>query len=156
MGQRVCGIACSAKVPKLAKKAERVRTKARKEAIKKRSKWLAEAQEAVNDFVRARDGALPCVSCGCCESSRWNASHYRSVGSCPELRFDTANIHRSCAQCNLHLHGNPIPYRVELLRRIGLAEVERIEGPHDPKKYTIPDLRAIIATYKTKLKELQQ
>lgn len=155
MGQTVCGIVCARRLPVIARKAERETTRKRKEALKSRADWLKDTERAVNDYVRARDRHLPCVSCGCRESQRWNASHYRSVGSSPELRFDPANIHRSCSQCNLHLHGNPIPYRAELLRRIGPVEVERLEGPHAPKKYTVEDLKAIIATYKAKLKELQ-
>lgn len=47
-------------------------------------------------------------------------------------------------------------YRVNLINRIGLERVESLEGPHDPAKYTIDDLKAIKATYKAKLRELEQ
>jgi hypothetical protein len=39
-------------------------------------------------------------------------------------------------------------YRAELIRRVGLAEVERLEGPHPPRKYTVDDLREIRDTYR--------
>jgi hypothetical protein len=43
-------------------------------------------------------------------------------------------------------------YRAELIRRIGLAGVERLEGPHPTRKYTVDDLREIRDTYRAKLK----
>jgi len=71
------------------------------------------------------------------------------------LRFDLANIHKSCQPCNTHLHGNLIPYRVNLIQKIGLAEVERLEGPQEPKKYSISELKEIISTYRKKTRELK-
>lgn len=155
--QRVCSLHCARRVPVIAKqtlKAERKVTKAKLDAIKPRGKWIAEAQTAFNGFVRARDAKLPCVSCGTTTASSWNASHYRSTGSAPSLRLDEANCHRSCAQCNLHLHGNLVPYRLELIRRIGQAEVDRLEGQQQPKKFTIDELREIRDRYRKMAKEL--
>jgi hypothetical protein len=40
------------------------------------------------------------------------------------------------------------------VRRVGLPEVERLEGPHAPLKLTIPDLQALRDIYRAKLKEL--
>jgi len=57
--------------------------------------------------------------------------------------------------CNTHLHGNLIHYRVNLIQKIGLAEVERLEGPQEPKKYSIDELKEIISTYRAKTKELK-
>lgn len=160
--QVVCGVACARRVPVIAKntlkaqaKAERAETKARKEVAKPRSKWLAEAQQAVNAWVRARDkfAEYGCISCGT-KQGKENAGHYLSVGARPELRFEPANIHLQCERCNTHLHGNLIDYRAALRQRIGPTLVDWLEGPHAPKKYTVDDLRAIIALYRGKLKEI--
>ena len=43
-------------------------------------------------------------------------------------------------------------YRKRLILRIGLERVEAIEQDHEPKKYTIDDLKDLIATYKEKVK----
>ncbi len=137
-------------------KDERAADKVRREKLKRRAAWLKDAETAVNDYVRQRDRDAPCVSCGCVDAQRWNASHYRSVGSSPALRFDIANIHRSCAQCNLHLHGNLIPYRVELVRRIGQAEVDRLEGPQPALKLTVEDLKAIKADFRARARQLEK
>jgi hypothetical protein len=154
-----CGLTVARKrvpaVKAFQERQERKENKEAKQRIKTRSEWLREAQSAVNAYVRERDKDLPCVSCGRHHEGQYHAGHYRSVGSAPELRFDTRQIWKQCAPCNNHLSGNLINYRLELIRRIGIAEVEAIEGPHDVKKYSIDDLRAIRDDYKLKLKQLR-
>ena len=151
--QSVCSVPCARKVPKLARKSERERTKARKEAIKPRSKWLQEAQQAFNAWIRHRDAGLGCISCGT-HNGKANAGHYLSTGARPELRFTESNVHLQCERCNTYLHGNLIAYRVALIERIGLAEVERLEGPNPPQKWTIEQLRGIREQYKARLKDI--
>lgn len=152
--QAVCSPICAVRHVRADRKAKRAETKARREAAKPRSKWLAEAQAAFNAYVRRRDAHLPCVSCGRMHDGQWHAGHYLSTGARPELRFDERNVWRQCAPCNTHLHGNLVLYRVELIARIGLAEVERLEGPHQPAKWTIDELRAIRDDYRRRLKEM--
>jgi hypothetical protein len=48
------------------------------------------------------------------------------------------------------LSGNLIPYRLELIRRVGQTEVDRLEGPPSPDKLTRDELIAIRATYLAK------
>ena len=113
-----------------------------------------EAQKAFNSFIRARDSALPCVSCGRHHSGKYDAGHYRSRGAFPELRFNELNCHKQCSPCNTQLSGNIANYRPILLERIGIDNLEFIEGPHEPKKYTCAELKEIELHYKLKLKEL--
>ena len=47
-------------------------------------------------------------------------------------------------------------YRIELVKRIGTDKVDWLEGPHDPKRYTIEDLKNIKAEYLAKTKELKK
>ena len=157
--QIVCGIKCARLVPVAERKkaaCDRRETKARLEVLKTRSQHLQDTQRAFNAYVCKRDAHLPCVSCGCLESPGWHASHYRSVGSSPALRFDPANVHRACVKCNLHLHGNPIPYRIELARRIGPAELERLEGPQSVEKWAIDELKAMTKQWRSAAKEIQR
>ncbi|WP_411835645.1 recombination protein NinG [Pseudomonas chlororaphis subsp. aurantiaca] len=172
-GQAVCGeIECaiahgkSEKVQASAKKAladvGRRDIKVRKEKLKSRADHLREAQAAVNEYVRLRDAHLPCISCDSMPNdsdlmtgSRWDAGHYRSVGACPELRFEPLNIHRQCVKCNRNLSGNAVEYRIRLVHRIGAEKVAWIEGPHQARKYTIEEIKAIKAEYRAKIKELK-
>jgi hypothetical protein len=156
MGQVVCGPKCAAELAMMAReKQAKAEYKARKEAVKTRSDWLKEAQQAFNSYVRARDEHLPCVSCGRFHTGAYDAGHYRSVGSMPALRFNEDNCHKQCVPCNQHKAGNVVEYRIRLVERIGADRVAVLEGPHEAKKYGIDEIKAIKAHYKAKLKELQ-
>lgn len=124
-----------------------------KEHIKTRSEWMKEAQTAFNAFIRARDRGNPCISCYSF-TGKQNAGHFLSVGSTPELRFDELNCYLQCEKCNSYLSGNLINYRKNLLARAGPDVIDYLEGPHEPKKFTILELKEIKALYKQKLKEL--
>lgn len=134
----------------------RKRDRERLAQLKSRSEWLKEAQAVFNRFVRLRDAGLPCVSCSHPDdgSRQRHASHYKSVGGNPELRFNEFNCHASCSICNNYLSGNLVPYRVELIKRIGLEEVENLESKHKPLKLTVDEIKEIIKTYKAKVKTL--
>lgn len=124
-------------------------------AIKPRAKLIAEAQAAVNRYVRLRDAALPCISCQRHHAGKWNAGHYRSTAAAPELRFDLDNLHKQCEPCNTHLSGNLIRYRVGLLDRIGADRLAAIEGPHEPRKWTREELIAMRQQFAAMAKELE-
>ena len=159
--QVVCGFACAmahadkAKARATATEALKA-ARAHREALaatKPRNKWLKEAQAAFNKWVRLRDADRPCISCGTTEA-KWDAGHYRSVGSNPALRFEPLNNHKQCSQCNQHKSGNAIEYRIGLISRIGQMHVDWLEGPHQPRHYTVDDLKAIKARYTAMAKEL--
>ncbi len=171
MGQAVCSPACAMiDAPRHAPKArkaladiERKDIRVRKEKLKSRADHLREAQAAVNEYVRLRDAHLPCISCDSTPNdsdlmtgSRWDAGHYRSVGACPELRFEPLNIHRQCVKCNRNLSGNAVEYRIRLVQRIGAEKVAWLEGLHAPCKYTVDEIKAIKAKYRAMTRELKK
>lgn len=135
---------------------QRKATREAKEKLKTRSDWMREAQTAVNAFVRERDKDLPCISCGRFHEGQWHAGHYLSRGAHPELALEPRNIHRQCAPCNTHLSGNQVKFRLGLIARHGVELVDWLEGPHEPKRYTIDELKAIRDEYRTRLRELQK
>jgi hypothetical protein len=152
----------SEKARKAIDQRERREIRVRKEKLKSRAEHMREAQAAVNEYVRLRDAHLPCISCDSMPNdhdlitgSRWDAGHYRSVGACPELRFEPLNIHRQCVKCNRNLSGNAVEYRLRLLVRIGAEKVVWIEGPHPARKYTVEEIKAIKAEYRAKTRELK-
>lgn len=152
--QVVCSVPCAwAYAGREAAKTDRRLTRAAKAKLKTRAQWMKEAQAAFNKWVRLRDADRPCISCGTTEA-KWDAGHYRSVGSNPALRFEPLNNHKQCSQCNQHKSGNAIEYRIGLIARIGQANVDWLEGPHEPKKYSVDDLKAIKSHYTALAKEL--
>ncbi|UVL59224.1 recombination protein NinG [Pseudomonas sp. B21-032] len=171
MGQAVCSPACAAldaprhreKARKAIDQRERREVKVRKEKLKSRGDYMREAQAEFNTYIRLRDQHLPCISCDSLPNdhdlitgSRWDAGHYRSVGACPELRFEPLNVHRQCVKCNRNLSGNAVEYRIRLVQRIGADRVAWLEGPHRACKHTIDDLKAIKAEYRAKIKQLKE
>jgi hypothetical protein len=128
----------------------------RRQALKSKSDWAKEAQTVFNAYIRARDEVEPCISCSRYHQGQYHAGHYLSVGARPELRFNPLNVHKQCAPCNNHLSGNIALFRINLIKKIGLEQVEWLEGPHEPSKYTIEDLKTIRETYRLKLKSLLQ
>jgi len=135
---------------------ERREIKVRKEKLKTRADHMKDTQKAFNTWVRVRDAELPCVSCGRHHQGKYDAGHYRTVGGNPALRFEPLNCHRQCSQCNTQLSGNIVNYRIELVRRIGAEALEWLEGPHDAKKYTVEELKAMTAEYRAKTRELKR
>ena len=157
--QQVCSPPC-ALVVAIKQREKAATTFKRKQAretrvkLKTRREWLREAQAAINKWVRLRDDNLPCISCGRHHTGQYHAGHYLTTGSRPELRFNELNIHKQCAPCNNHLSGNLIMYRVGLIAKIGLADVESLEGPHPPSKWTIEQLKEIKVEYKRRVRGL--
>ena len=100
---------------------------------KKLGKLIEEAQKLVNAYVRQRDqineqGDFRCISCGQIKpKSQCNAGHFFSRSNFASVRFDLDNIHSQCIRCNMHLHGNLIPYRENLIKKIGLKKFEELE-----------------------------
>ena len=130
--------------------------KERKEKLKTRSEHLNELQVIFNAFIRERDKNEPCISCGKPNGGKEQAGHYRSVGSCPELRFEENNVFGQCIRCNMYEHGNLIEYRKGLVERVGLHVVEWLELNHDPKKYTIDEIKELKEHYKNETKLIRQ
>ena len=164
LGQAVCSPACAildapknqAKARKAIAQRERREIKVRKEKLKSRADHLKDTQIAFNAWVRARDAELPCISCGRHHQGKYDAGHYRTVGSNPALRFEPLNCHKQCSPCNTQLSGDIVNYRINLVQKIGAEAVAWIEGPHEAKKYTVEELKAMTADYRAKTRELKR
>lgn len=144
------------KIDRQVAKASRAANREVRERLKTRSDWMKEAQQAVNAYVRERDKDKPCISCGRFHEGQWHAGHYLSRGAHPELALEQRNIHRQCAPCNTHLSGNQVKFRLGLIARHGVELVDWLEGPHEPKRYTIDELKTIRDEYRARLRELQR
>lgn len=128
--------------------------KVKKESLKTKQTYVKELQVIFNRFIRLRDKDEPCISCGKKLGTKFDAGHYRSAGGNPELRFEENNVHAQCVYCNQHLHGNLINYRLGLIERYGLAVVDWLEIQHEPKHYSIDELKKMKEYYKQQIKKL--
>lgn len=133
----------------------------RKERLKTASDWNKEAQAAVNRFIFWRDYGKPCIACGRqlnygVRGGAVDSSHYRSRGAAPWLRFNVFNIHSGCVRCNRELSGNLIPFRINLIEKIGLQRVERIEHENTVRKFPIEYLKRVKAIFTRRAKHYEK
>ncbi|WP_443693977.1 recombination protein NinG [Pseudomonas sp.] len=165
LGQAVCSPKCGlaikdvnqAKARKSLAQVGRAEIRVRKEKLKGRADHLKGTQRAFNAWIRARDAGQPCISCGTTADVQYCAGHYRTTAAAPELRFEPLNVNLQCNRnCNMGKSGNLLGYRPGLIQKIGIEAVEWLEGPHEAKKYTVDELKAMTADYRAKTKELKK
>jgi len=96
--------------------------------------WLEEKlQELINAKVRRRDsvnGFFICISCEELKPvNQMNAGHYypKEPLQYRSVKFDLDNIHGQCVRCNKYLSANLIPYRANLLLKIGEQRLKQLE-----------------------------
>lgn len=143
-------------------------TRRRKEAALTTSDWIKKVQVKFNAYIRERDKDEPCISCGRMDheisehprGGKWDAGHYLSRGAFPELRFEPKNTHKQCKSCNAGSgkyarknHTVQQEYRERLIDKIGIVDIEKLEGPHPAKRYRIPELKELYNYWSDMLKK---
>jgi hypothetical protein len=115
--------------------------KTRKEATK----------TACHAFIRDRDRGKPCISCQRPWSDDFHAGHYLESGNNSKIRYDEDNINGQCVSCNSFKGGNAAEYRGNLIKKIGLKRVERLESMRGGSVKRSPqDYKEIEDYYKSK------
>jgi hypothetical protein len=160
----VCSISCATakKNDKQQKAVDKVKKKiwVKEKAVLKakcmrKSDAMKLLQIAVNAYVRKRDEKEGCISCEVKECEQFHAGHY-IASTYQFLRFNPDNIHKQCSRCNMYLSGNSIPYRENLIKKIGLCNVVWLENnKHRPFEMTIPEIQDKAKEYRQKVKELK-
>ena len=119
------------------------------------SDYIKLAQQVFNKYIRLRDVGNVCISCQK-KPLKENAGHFYNANNHWSVRFDERNVHLQCEHCNTFLSGNLIYYRENLLKKIGIEEFENLSAEAmKTRKFTIEELKEIIATYKKKCKEIE-
>lgn len=140
-------------------------------SIQKYSKYtvpqlIKKATQYFNLYIRLRDtdenGIGKCISSGRTikiPSRNSHAGHYYSAGSNPLLRFNEDNVHLQSLSDNYFKSGNQLEYRKNLIKKIGLDRVEKLECVAQIKKPFKWDrfvLIEIIETYKARSNQLKK
>lgn len=148
-----CMIAYSSKQKEKKTKAE---FKAMKERNKSVSQWRKELQQVFNQYIRLRDKGKGCISCGTPLQGKYDAGHFFSVGSYPNLRFNELNVFGQCVSCNQHKHGNLLEYAIGIEKRIGKKAVEELKQIRNGRlSLPLDKIKELIYHYKDKVKELK-
>ena len=135
---------------------ERRSLKVRKLAVQPLSHFHKQTQAAFNEYIRTRDIADPCISCGRHHEGKYDAGHYRTRGASPSTRYDETNCHKQCVPCNQHLSGNIENYTPRLIEKIGQEAFDRLMGPHPVIKWTREELQELARYYREKTRELRK
>lgn len=162
----MCGLqvgrAKQEKAKEQAKKAERAQDKARLRAIEPLGKLIKEAQVVVNRYVRVKALANgeSCYTCGASPEQKfggtYDASHFRSVGSAPHLRFWLPQIRLACITCNRYKSGNLLEFRKALVAEHGLEWVEALEARQEVARFRRDYLIRLKAVINKRLRRLQK
>jgi len=163
IGQKVCGYACAiehAKREQVKRAVKPYQPVYRKHAVRANSlsHQLELTQEVFNNWIRWRDRHQLCISSGRPNAQSWDAGHYRPIGGMGGsiLRFDEMNVHKQSSEDNQHRGGNLTHYRIGLIARIGIEEVERLESVRGTKKWDIDELKEIRRVYSKRLRDEQR
>ena len=116
-------------------------------------------QAVFNKWIRMRDirAGHGCISCGTKADVQYCAGHYRSRGAASQLRYTENNVFLQCnSYCNNNLSGNLVPFRKNLIERIGIEAVEALDNNNEIKKWTVQELRHIRADYDAREKLVEK
>lgn len=167
---QVCSLDCAIKAGKDNKLQEKVsrelarlaraEQKKKKEALKTKREWNAEAQSAINRYVRARDYYYPCISCGRYVEQKYGGNydcgHYRTRKAATHLRFNLHNMAKQCVYCNRYKSGAQLDFREGLIKRIGIEKVEALENNNKIIKFDIEYLKRVKLIFTKKAKKLEK
>lgn len=127
-----------------------------KEKLLSHKDYLKILQTVFNTFIRLRDSTKGCITCNKPFKDKYDAGHFLSVGSYPNLRFNEDNVFGQCVHCNQWQHGKQAEYFIELPKRIGLDRFNQLlSSRNEPLKLTIPEIKEQISVYKSKIKLLK-
>jgi len=111
-----------------------------------------ERDYSMNPYIRVRDRGKPCISCGRPWNDQFQAGHFMSVGSRPELQFHPANNNGQCRGCNANVRGNTknvaARYHAGMVERWGAEITSYLETYHAVMDYGIDEVREIGAHYR--------
>lgn len=133
-------------------KIQNKRLKSMKNDLMTTQQWVKKTQVVFNQFIRLRDEAKGCISCGVSLMGRkFDAGHFYNANNHWGLRFDESNVHGQCVRCNRDLHGNLLEYRKRISERIGTDELDRLDSvSNETRKFTKDELLEIFTKYKVK------
>lgn len=167
--QIVCGALCGMERARKQREAkerkaaaeDRKQTRAELDQRKNLRKLLAEAQTAVNAFIRWRDRDQTCICCGQPfepgkPGGSVDAGHYLARSIAPHVRFNEDNIFAQRKNCNRPGGTTRAAFRAGVIARIGLARVEAVEAPAPVHKWTRDEVRGIRDHYREKLRDMKK
>jgi hypothetical protein len=154
--QTWCSPKCGAEIAQA-----KVKANYKAETIVLRNKYYANdiktrekaAHDACHLWIKIRDKGLLCICCNLPIGEQGNAGHFHESGNNSRIRYDEDNIHYQRIYCNMYKGGDSDDYRGNLIKKIGIARVERLDSlKGGTMKRTCEDYKKIENYYKLKIK----
>jgi hypothetical protein len=122
--------------------------RAKAESMKRLPELKAEAQEAVNAYVRYRDQGKGCFVCGVTlvmggVGGGFDAGHIRSRSQADHLRYDPRNVHGQCKPCNAPGSTKDHVMREAAERLLGKEVADALYADNRVHKWTRDEVRQI-------------
>lgn len=154
----LCTPSCALRYVRAQKAADKAQTRARKEAIKKISKWEDECRAIVQKIARIRDRHDGCISCHLPATwgGQWHGSHFRSHGAASAVQFHLWNIHKACSSCNRDKGGNIIEYRPRLIEKIGQERVDWLMSQNQTVRRKVDYFKRFKAVMGKRLRRMEK
>lgn len=136
--------------------------RAKRASLKTRTDWIKSARAAVNRYCRLRDIAAGrgCVTCGARPETRFggafDAGHWRSVGSAPQLQFMTSQIRLQCVKCNRFGGGRAVEFRMALVNDRGENWVRAVEAMNHVAKFSVEYLQRLTRVFTRKANRMEK
>lgn len=125
------------------------------------STYINKLDIAFSRYIRLRDampgGLFRCISCGKIKPiSQADCGHFWSRAKM-STRFDERNCNAECKACNRFSSDHLVMYRVNLIKKIGQLEYDRLQiQSHEIKKWSVWELEQLIKYYTILAKALEQ
>lgn len=153
---------------KQAKESRESRDETRRKNDEDRGHQETLTQNEFNRMIRLLDAGKPCISCGkhVCGFGI-DAGHYHSVASSYTLRYDARNCHSQGTSCNRSNHKANYKrrantehvnagYQQGIVDRYGKELLDFLDGPHEPKHYSIEDLKGLRKVFAAECRRLER
>jgi hypothetical protein len=115
------------------------------------------AHDACHLWIKIRDKGDLCICCNKPIGEQGNAGHFHESGNNSRIRYDEDNIHYQRIYCNMYKGGDSDDYRGNLIKKIGIDRVERLDSlKGGTVKRTCEDYKTIENYYKDKIKHHKQ
>mgnify|MGYP001617387574 CR=1 FL=1 len=85
------------------------------------------AWDAFSKFIRVRDEADGCFTCGVKKPWKEMEAGHFTIGRHNSVLFDERNVHAQCGGCNGFLRGNLIEYYPKMLAKYGQKVIDEIK-----------------------------
>lgn len=131
--------------------------------------WKKRVWKLVSEYIRRRaadeakqGGYAQCCSCGTWRNWKDGDAGHFIDGRHNSIVYDPRNVHFQCKPCNgsfinqkYDRHEIKKRYEEFMVKRYGAEVVEELrQKDKENKQWSIPELQALIETYKSKIKQL--